>query len=270
MPGVSGSEATRAIRAAEGHTAWTPIIFLTGLTGDADLTAGIDVGGDDYLTKPAPTQVLADKIKAMARWYEFRARLQDTMRCLQKANLELLRLTTIDRLTGIANRRRLGEALRVEWLRAVHDTTALSLLVIDIDYFKAYNDHYGHLTGDDFLRTVAQALSQQVHRPADLVVRFGGEEFAKLLPLTPLCGGFRVSEGICKTICGLALLHARSSAANCVTASVGACIMVPERGLEVLQLIAAADEQLYIAKKEGRNRAAGRELLGYVRSRPEQ
>lgn len=268
MPGMGGIAATRAIRELDGEKAWTPVIFLTGLAGDEDLSAGIEAGGDDYLTKPAPTMVLAAKIKAMTRLYEMRTRLQSTTRSLQEANRELLRLTTIDGLTGIANRRRFDEALRVEWLRAVRDTTALSLLMIDIDYFKPYNDHYGHVAGDECLRKVAQALRDHVHRPADVVARYGGEEFAVLLPLTPLGGALRVSDGLCKTIAGLSLPHARSAAANCVTVSVGACTMVPERGLDVEQIIAMADAQLYVAKKEGRNRAVGREVLGYARNRP--
>lgn len=257
MPGMGGIEATRAIREMEGEKAWTPIIFLTGLAGDDDISAGIDAGGDDYLTKPVATKVLAAKIKAMTRLYEVRSRLQE-------ANNELLRLSTVDGLTGISNRRRFDAALNAEWFRAVRDTSALTLLMIDIDYFKPYNDHYGHVAGDECLRKVAQALHDQAHRPADVVARYGGEEFAVLLPQTPMGGALQVSNRLRTVVADLALPHARSKAAPCITVSVGACTMVPERGLEVHHIISAADQQLYQAKTKGRNCVAGREVLGYA------
>lgn len=253
MPRMNGVEATRAIRELEGAKAWTPIIFLTGLTSEDDLSAGIDAGGDDYLNKPVATQVLAAKIKAMMRLYEFRQQLEDTTRSLSVANEELLRLTTIDGLTGIANRRRFDDALRVEWLRAVRDTTAMSLLMIDIDFFKAYNDHYGHLAGDDCLRKVAQTLRDRVHRPADLVARYGGEEFAVLLPGENIQGAFGIAEEIRASVLSLRVQQ-QGRPDLCPTISVGVAAMVPQAGLAPGDLIKSADLALYEAKRSGRNR----------------
>ncbi len=270
MPLMNGYDATRAIRTLEREEAWTPVIFLTGMTSDADLTSAIESGGDDYLAKPVRSVVLAAKVKAMARLHQMRIKLDATSRSLQEANLELLRLTTVDGLTGIANRRRFDEALRVEWLRAMRDTTALSLLMIDIDHFKNYNDHYGHLAGDDCLRRVAQTLRDNLSRPADLVARYGGEEFVVLLPLTPLGGAMGISNQLCKAISNLAIPHANSGAADRVTISVGACTVVPETSLTEQSLISHADEQLYRAKHEGRNRTIGSEVLGYVEPRSPQ
>jgi diguanylate cyclase (GGDEF)-like protein len=260
MPGMGGFEAARAIRAWEGGKAWTPIIFLTGLSSADDLSAGIDAGGDDFLTKPVSVQVLAAKIKAMTRLYDVRSRLQDTTRQLEQANEILLRLSTVDGLTGIANRRRFDEALNTEWPRAGRDTAPLSLLLIDIDHFKQYNDHYGHVAGDECLHQVALALRQQIKRPADLVARYGGEEFAALLPLTPLGGAMSVAWSLCHAVQNLAIPHAHSSAAHHVTISIGVCAMTPARGLQMQHIVEVADEQLYRAKHDGRNRALGREV----------
>jgi diguanylate cyclase (GGDEF)-like protein/PAS domain S-box-containing protein len=166
----------------------------------------------------------------------------------------LVDLSTTDGLTGLANRRRFDEFLEREWRRGMREESALSLIFMDIDFFKEYNDHYGHLAGDDCLRRVAGVLGGLVQRPGDLVARYGGEEFACILPSTAQQGGAELAEKIMKSINDLNLPHATSRAARHLTLSFGVATMVPERGNSPSDLIRLADHLLYSAKKEGRNR----------------
>lgn len=166
----------------------------------------------------------------------------------------LVDLSTTDGLTGLANRRRFDEFLEREWRRSVREESALSLIFMDIDFFKEYNDHYGHLAGDDCLRHVAGVLGRLVQRPGDLVARYGGEEFACILPGTDQQGAAELADKIMKSINGFNLPHVASRAASHVTLSFGVAAMVPERGQSPSELIRLADHLLYSAKKEGRNR----------------
>ncbi len=166
----------------------------------------------------------------------------------------LVNLSTTDGLTGLANRRRFDEFLGREWRRSMREESALSLIFMDIDFFKEYNDHYGHLAGDDCLRNVADALGRLVQRPGDLVARYGGEEFACILPGTDQRGAVELAEKIMKSINGLNLPHIASRVASHLTLSFGVAAMVPERGQSPSELIRFADHLLYSAKKEGRNR----------------
>jgi diguanylate cyclase (GGDEF)-like protein len=166
----------------------------------------------------------------------------------------LVDLSTTDGLTELANRRRFDEFLEREWRRSVREQSVLSLIFMDIDFFKEYNDHYGHLAGDDCLRHVAGVLRRLVQRPGDLVARYGGEEFACILPGTDQQGASALAEKIMQSINGLNLPHAASRAAGHITLSFGVAAMVPERGGSPEELIRLADHLLYSAKKDGRNR----------------
>ncbi|MGI4945062.1 MAG: diguanylate cyclase [Janthinobacterium lividum] len=177
---------------------------------------------------------------------------------LAAASEELARQASSDGLTGIANRRRLDEALDLEWRRAARDLQPLSLLMIDVDCFKVYNDSHGHQQGDHVLRAVATAIAGSVQRPGDLVARYGGEEFAVLLADTDVFGASEVAEKMRAAIEDLGIEHSGNLSAGCVTASIGIATTYPEhQGLEVSQetLVAAADTALYGAKRAGRNRA---------------
>jgi diguanylate cyclase (GGDEF)-like protein len=253
MPEMDGFEAAQQIRALEINGSWTPIIFLTGMNGDEDLKRGIEAGGDDYLIKPVSPVVLAAKIKAMQRLHDMRNTLVETARQLDSANRQLQRLSTLDGLTGIANRRRFDEAMEIEWRRNARAATALSLIMIDVDFFKPYNDHYGHLMGDDSLRKVAGAMHQVLKRPGDLLARYGGEEFVAILPSTPLSGGMLIAQQMRDAVSGLSIPHGASTAANVLTISVGLACGVPEHGTAPDKLTALADEMLYKAKQCGRN-----------------
>jgi diguanylate cyclase (GGDEF)-like protein/PAS domain S-box-containing protein len=173
---------------------------------------------------------------------------------LQRANEELARLSTTDGLTGLANRRRFDEVLQAEWLKLRREKQYLSLVMADVDFFKRYNDTYGHQPGDLCLSGVAQAIRSQIRRPADVAARYGGEEFAAILPNTDPEGARHVAELIRGAVERLNLPHAASSAADHVTISVGVASVVPRDGMLPDELIRHADEALYRAKKEGRNR----------------
>ena len=172
---------------------------------------------------------------------------------LRQANQELQRLANIDGLTEIANRRRFDKVLQQEWMRLRRDQAPLSLILCDVDYFKLYNDHNGHLAGDDCLRQVAQAIQKSVHRPADLAARYGGEEFAVILPSTTAEGAFQVAAQIQATLANLNLPHGRSLVSRTVTLSMGIATAIPALGFSPDELIEAADRALYSAKAEGRN-----------------
>ncbi|OKH38693.1 hypothetical protein NIES2119_08850 [[Phormidium ambiguum] IAM M-71] len=173
---------------------------------------------------------------------------------LQIANKQLENLALIDQLTQVANRRCFDRTLSEEWTRLIGEQRPLSLLLCDIDYFKQYNDTYGHTAGDICLKLVAQALRQAVQRPIDVVARYGGEEFAIILPHTNSKGAVRVAQKIHKTIQDLHILHAASKVSKLVTVSIGISTKIPTRETVSLDLIEAADRALYQAKSNGRNR----------------
>jgi diguanylate cyclase (GGDEF)-like protein/PAS domain S-box-containing protein len=168
---------------------------------------------------------------------------------------KLASLATTDGLTGLANRRAFDERLADEWARARRDGTQLSLLLIDVDHFKKFNDHYGHLAGDGCLRALARILSAHARRPADLAARYGGEEFALLLPNTGADGCVQVGEEIRDALRELAMLHAQNPPSRLVTVSVGAATGLPSQTTtDCSALVAAADRALYAAKDSGRDR----------------
>ncbi len=172
---------------------------------------------------------------------------------LRQANVELGRLATLDELTQLANRRRFDEHLLQEWRRLARDQQPLSLILCDVDHFKGYNDHYGHQSGDDCLQKIATAIERSVRRPADLATRYGGEEFAIILPNTSADGAAAVAEIIRVTIEQLRLPHAASPVSPLVTLSLGISSMIPTHDRVPGCLIAQADEALYEAKKLGRD-----------------
>lgn len=256
MPGLDGFEVARRIRQLEKDGEWTPIIFLTARTGDEDLERGIEVGGDDYLIKPVSEIVLKAKVRAMQRIAQMRYSLLVLTRKLDEANRELTRLSTADGLTGIANRRRFDETLLKEWRRCAREERPLSLLLIDVDFFKPFNDNYGHQVGDECLKAVARTLAQTLHRPSDLAARYGGEEFGVILPGTDEQGALAVAESLREAVQQLGITHRFSEVAQVVTISIGLACVTPQRGNEsgFIRLLKEADEALYQAKTGGRNR----------------
>ena len=173
---------------------------------------------------------------------------------LEEANSILRALSAQDGLTGIANRRHFDEELDREWRRAIRAKTPLSLVMLDIDSFKPYNDQYGHQQGDECLKKVATTLKELLKRPGDVCARYGGEEFAIILPATTLEGAARVGETLRAGIEALGIAHARGQSASIVTVSVGVSSGAPADEAGAPSLIARADEALYRAKQTGRNR----------------
>jgi len=253
LPDIDGFEVARRIRQLERPGDWTPIIFLTALDKDEDLEKGIAAGGDDYLHKPVSDVVLGAKIRAMQRIIQMRQSLLVLTSKLDAANQELQRLSSLDGLTGIANRRHFDEVLAREWRRGMRQGSELSILMCDIDFFKQYNDSYGHLEGDECLRQVARTLAGAMDRGGDRVARYGGEEFVAVLPETSLGGALFVAERMKQAIRQLNLKHAGSPFGH-VTLSFGIASGVPMPETEPQKLVGAADNALYQAKQEGRNR----------------
>ncbi|MBS1139081.1 MAG: response regulator receiver modulated diguanylate cyclase [Proteobacteria bacterium] len=253
LPDIDGFVVAQRIRAMEKPGDWAPIIFLSSLGDDADIEKGIAAGADDYLHKPVSEIVLGAKIRAMQRIVLMRASLIAVTRKLDAANQELIRIASSDGLTGVANRRYFDEALSIEWRRARRHSNSISLLMCDVDYFKLYNDTYGHQAGDECLRKIAAALSRHTERPSDTVARYGGEEFAVILPETSIGGALMVAEKIRHAIQELNITHA-SSPTRQVALSIGIAAAAPGFDNPPDDLILAADKALYRAKKEGRDR----------------
>ncbi|MDX1694935.1 MAG: diguanylate cyclase [Ketobacteraceae bacterium] len=244
MPGIDGFEATRRIRKIGGDQ-WIPIIFLSANAEESYLSTGIDAGGDDYLVKPVKPVVLQAKIRAMARI----AKMRDE---LFRANEELERLSFMDGLTSVVNRRGFDKQFDREWRRARRENKDLAVAMIDIDKFKQFNDAYGHLAGDDCLKSVARVLENSIYRGGDMVARYGGEEFVVLLPGTPIEGALDVGERLRSAI-EAANIHAPHAEHEQVTISVGvnstSVFAYEAKG----DLLNGADQALYKAKRSGRN-----------------
>ncbi len=254
MPVMDGYEAARQIRKEDDD--WVPIIFLSGRTEPNDVAAGIEAGGDDYLTKPVDEIILAAKMAAMQRIAAMRHRLITVSNDLEKANSELQKLANADGLTGLANRRIIDEYLEKETARAVRSDHPISVIMIDIDNFKLYNDNYGHLAGDSCLKKVSKVLKNTVRRPEDLVGRYGGEEFCVILPSTDMNGAGFVAERIRSEVENLEIPHAKNSASTFVTLSLGIASRIPGSKATATKLLSDADKALYIAKTAGKNQAA--------------
>jgi two-component system, chemotaxis family, response regulator WspR len=265
MPGMHGFDLVSLFRATEA-TRDVPIIMLSASEEARQKAQGFALGANDYLVKlPDPLELLA-RVRYHSRAYrtllerdQAFAALRESEQRLAAANVQLKRLAEADSLTGIANRRRFDTVLQLEWQRALRTRRPLSLLICDVDCFKAYNDTYGHVMGDDCLQKVAGILNANLRRPADIAARYGGEEFALILPETEREGAIVVAHGCVEQIRELGLPHSRSDAASTVTISVGVATMVPAASEAAPALIAMADRAMYMAKEAGRNQVRASE-----------
>ncbi|MCF6210884.1 MAG: diguanylate cyclase [Gammaproteobacteria bacterium] len=253
MPDMDGYTLVNDYRAEPG-TQNIPVIVLSTKEDPKDKSKAFERGANDYLVKLPDRIELVARIRAHSRSYLAHQALRETQAKLEQSNAELKKLSCLDGLTGIANRRRLDEFLRTECLRSVRDDTPLSLILIDIDFFKPYNDHYGHIAGDECLRQVARSLDEAVQRASDLIARYGGEEFAAILPNTDLSGARRIAHELCEKIRSLEIPHEYSQVADIVTISLGVVSRVACENLSPSDLINLADAALYEAKETGRNR----------------
>jgi len=260
MPEIDGLMMVRYFRVNKA-SANIPIIVLSTKEDAAIKGEAFSLGANDYLVK------LPDKIELIARIRyhslayinllekdeAFKA-LEKSQAQLAEANRTLQKLSSLDSLTGIANRRVYDETLKKEWSRSMRSKIPLGLIMIDIDNFKLYNDHYGHQGGDDCLQKVAQALDLSSQRDTDFLARYGGEEFSAVLPNTDLNGALIVAEEMRQAIKALGIEHAKSEVCDIITISLGVSAVIPQMGTEPQILIAAADQALYKAKEEGRDR----------------
>jgi diguanylate cyclase (GGDEF)-like protein len=239
MPGVDGYQLCRLLK-GDPVTREIPVIFVTAMDEEREEAKGLELGAIDYITKPLSPPIL----KARVRNHLDLKRQRDQLR----------RLSAVDGLTGLANRRAFGEALEKEWRGAVRRNAPISLLMTDIDDFKQFNDAYGHLAGDEALKRVASALAGAALRPADMVARYGGEEFVVLLPDTGANEAALVADRLLLAVRRLAIPHEHSRGWQFVSLSVGLASARPGRANGANEVLDLADRMLYQAKGSGRNR----------------
>jgi diguanylate cyclase (GGDEF)-like protein len=239
MPGMDGYAVCRELFASP-ETSDIPVIFVTGLSSPEDETRALGAGAADFISKPVNAAV----VRARVRTQLTVKRQRDALRAL----------ILLDALTGVANRRAFDERLEMEWRRCGRNLLPVSLLMVDIDHFKLYNDHYGHPAGDTILVEVAGAMLRAAGRSQDLVARYGGEEFAILLPQLDAQGATGVARRLMRELELLNLPHAASPTSPRLTVSIGIASMVPGEHSVSADLIQVADAQLYQAKAGGRNR----------------
>ena len=238
MPEMDGYEVCKRLK-SNPATFSIPVLFVTSLTESEDEAKGLELGAIDYLTKPVNPHIV-------------RARVKNHLELVRRREM-LEALCSIDSLTCIPNRRRFNEALEQEWSRSIRSGKPISLLMMDIDFFKEYNDKYGHPVGDECLRLVAQTLDCSMRRAGDLAARYGGEEFVVLLPETDINGAVDVAEMLRSEIEALNIKHAHSQSRHQVTVSIGAASGIPKIGDSHEILVKTADKALYEAKENGRN-----------------
>ncbi|MCP4024565.1 MAG: diguanylate cyclase, partial [Desulfobacteraceae bacterium] len=251
MPEMDGYEVCKQLKSNDA-TKNIPIIFITALSEAMDEAKGFRLGAVDYITKPFTPVTVKARVKTHINL---------------KVRTDMLEeLASIDGLTGINNRRRFDEMLEKEWNRGIRDQSFLSLVIADIDYFKRYNDNYGHASGDECLRIVADCLNRSIVRSADTLCRYGGEEFGIILPGTDIQGGLEVAQKLRDNIFLLNIPHEFSKISDRITISLGVASLKPEKHMyHPNDLLEAADQMLYQSKNNGRNQISGSEFKKHNR-----
>ena len=260
MPGVDGLTLVRRYR-TNPPTKDIPIIVLSTKEEPAIKSEAFAVGANDYLIKLPDAIELIARIRHHSKAYLNQLQrdaaylaLHESQHQLTQINIELQRLTNVDGLTGLSNRRYFNEYIETQWKLALREQCALSILMIDVDNFKLYNDTYGHLAGDQVLKSIAAAMQMSFRRPTDLTARFGGEEFVVILPLTALASLPSLGERLLRNVEDLHIPHSASTVGEHVTISVGGAAIIPQNEGSFPQLIELADRALYEAKDTGKNR----------------
>lgn len=242
MPEVDGYEVLRRLK-EDDRTSALCVVFITGEASPEAEERGLIQGASDYVTKPFHPTVVKARVALHMQMVRQRRMLES--------------LANIDGLTELPNRRQFDAVFAAEWSRAKRTGQPLCVAWLDVDFFKRYNDSYGHAMGDQALQAVARNLRKRIQRPADLVARYGGEEFVVVMPDTPIEGGMELAERLRIGVEGLSIPHKRSSAAVCLTVSIGVAGTLEDGAPTADALLQRADERLYRAKKAGRNRVVG-------------
>ena len=260
MPEMDGYALLKLYR-ANPATSGTPVIILSSREDPKDKSHAFEIGASDYLVKLPDKVEMVARIRAHSKAYLLQlqrdaaylemTRLQEQ---LTESNEILQRLSTLDGLTGIANRRHFDAMLHTEWKMGLRHKTSLAVIMLDIDFFKKYNDGYGHQGGDDCLKAVAKILDETVNRPSDFIARYGGEEFVVILPRTDAKGAAVLAEQLRAQVQAKHIAHAFSDVADHVSISLGVAAIQPDSLTTPENLITKADEALYKAKESGRNR----------------
>ncbi|MEG3640375.1 diguanylate cyclase domain-containing protein [Magnetococcus sp. PR-3] len=239
MPEMDGFEVCRRLQRQE-ETSDIPVIFITALEDEADELKGLQLGAVDFITKPIRPAIVSQRVDNHLK-----------MRRLQQ---ELEALSYRDGLTGIANRRLFDDQFEAEWHRGVRHKMPMALIMIDIDHFKLYNDHYGHQAGDETLQRVANAMQCCMKRSTDLLARYGGEEFVVMLPNTDTEGVKQIADTLLANVAALAIEHCKTTLdEKKITISLGLACTMPTHHTAPIALQKEADQALYVAKEAGRN-----------------
>lgn len=261
MPKMSGIEACAEIK-KNPKLKDIPVIMISASNDVESLRHAFVAGAMDFISKPINSVELEVRVQSAIKLKKEiekrKAReeeLLDVMQKLEKANQLLQQLSFIDGLTGVANRRHFEEMLVLKWQEAIREQKPLSLIMIDIDFFKKYNDTYGHLKGDDCLKKVANQVNKAL-RNSDLLARYGGEEFSILLPNAVLTQGLIIAENARKMVLNLGIPHEASDINQFVTVSVGVSSIYPTNELHPEKLVLTADKALYLSKDKGRNQVS--------------
>ncbi len=238
MKDMNGHEVCRLLK-ADALTRGIPVIFVTAQHLESDEALGFELGAVDFISKPINPVIVRARVR--------------THIALKIQSDALRSIAMVDGLTGVANRRKFDESMEINLRQCMREQAPLSLIMVDVDYFKLYNDRYGHQAGDDCLRQVAKALQQLVQRPYDLLARYGGEEFVCILPKTEAQGVLHLANKMLSTVRALEIEHLDSEISPNVTISLGVATMVVRQEARVQDLIGAADQQLYEQKNNGRD-----------------
>ncbi|MFZ4790625.1 MAG: diguanylate cyclase domain-containing protein [Candidatus Competibacteraceae bacterium] len=259
MPNIDGLTLCRLFR-NHPTTRDLPMVMLSSTNDSAIKAQAFVAGANDYLVKPPEKLELIARLRYHSISYINRLQRDEAYRALrasqillEELNMKLLQLANLDGLTGLANRRYFNERYAEEWARAARNKKPVALIMLDVDRFKSFNDHYGHLGGDDCLKQIAAAMKNMMSRPGDLVARYGGEEFIVLLPDTALDGAAYLAEKIRIAVENRAIPHEVSDISPYVTISLGVAGIIPDPGTDPNTLIELADQCLYRAKNLGRN-----------------
>lgn len=241
MPVLDGFETCKQIKA---NPDWQniPVIFLTAKVEESEIIKGLELGAIDYISKPFNSQILLARVKTHVLVYEYYKLLHEQ--------------AYLDGLTKIPNRLEFEKILHAEWNRALRQNVNLTVLMIDIDFFKLLNDTYGHLTGDHVLKQIATTIKGATKRASDFVARYGGEEFVAVLPQSKFPEVLVLAESMRLAVESLNIPN-KNSLLGKVTISIGVASLIPSANLTPMQLVDKADQQLYLAKNTGRNRVQG-------------